>query len=210
MGGSSHIPPAHFSSLTPLYDLFCALIGLGKPFRREILRHLAAEPDERVIDAGCGTGELLRLLESSSVSIKAVGADPDGKALALARRKLESVGRDVEWVQASMSRLPFPEASFDAAVSTLAFHHIPAEDRLASLREVLRVLKPGGRFVLCDLVPDAPSAAARLAFRLLSLLEPLQDNARLAGMLAEAGFSEVSLIGRYRGIIGYFQGRKRN
>jgi SAM-dependent methyltransferase len=111
----------------------------------------------RVLDVACGTGVLAcachdRVGPSGSVT----GLDVNPEMLSVARRKSTSI----DWREGRAERLPFPEASFDAVVSQFGLMFF--DDRAQALREMLRVLVPGGRMVIavCDALEHSPGYAA--------------------------------------------------
>ncbi|MFI5557884.1 class I SAM-dependent methyltransferase [Amycolatopsis japonica] len=104
-------------------------------------------PGEDVLDMGCGTGRFTVPLAESGANV--TGLDLSAGMLAVARGKLEERGLRAELREGDMAALPFPDGSFDTVSSMLALMHIPIADRQAVFREVSRVLKPGGRMVLC-------------------------------------------------------------
>ncbi len=108
-------------------------------------------PRTRVLDIGTGTGNLaLRYLARGAT---VVGLDPSRKMLAKAIKKVGDNSRaELRQVAAPFLHIPYPDDSFDAVVSTYAFHHIPHRLKPASVYEMIRVLKPGGTWVLGDLM----------------------------------------------------------
>ncbi len=124
-----------------------------------LLDALSLRGDERVLDVGCGRGAVLlavarRLPEGRAVGVDIWRAqDQSGNAMAATERNaaLEGVRERVELRTGDMRALPFDDASFDVVVSSLALHNLadPA-DRAKAVREVARVLKPGGRALLAD------------------------------------------------------------
>jgi arsenite methyltransferase len=127
----------------------------------EILQHLDLHGDEELIDLGCGRGTVLLMAARLLPNGKATGVDvwrtheQSGNALAVTQRnaELEGVAGRVELRTADMRHLPFPDGSFDLAVSSLAIHNIRnPEGRDQAISEAVRVLRPGGRLVIVDLL----------------------------------------------------------
>jgi SAM-dependent methyltransferase len=102
-------------------------------------QHLAGSAS--VIDIGCGEGQISRLAAGLPGVERVVGVDPTGAQLEVARAR----GGPVAYERAEATSLPFPAASFDAAIACLVFEHI--DDADAAIAEVGRVLRPGGRFL---------------------------------------------------------------
>jgi ubiquinone/menaquinone biosynthesis C-methylase UbiE len=102
--------------------------------------------EDEVLDMGCGTGRFTLPLAER---VKAVsGLDLSPMMLATAREKLADRGLAAELHEGDMAALPFADGSFDVVTSMLAMMHIPREDRQQVFREVARVLRPGGRFLI--------------------------------------------------------------
>lgn len=125
----------------------------------ELLDELALRGDERLLDVGCGRGAVLILAAKRLPRGRAVGADvwrrrdQNGNSRAAAERNalLEGVQERVELVEADARELPFPSDSFDVVVSHITIHNIAdAEGRIRALREMVRVLRPGGRLRIVD------------------------------------------------------------
>ena len=102
-------------------------------------------PGARLLDVGCGTGQLLAALRDREMGLMLTGVDVSQAMLAQASARL---GAQVALCRAPAERLPFDDASFDVAVSTSALHHWPAPAH--GLAEIARVLTAGGMLVLTD------------------------------------------------------------
>jgi SAM-dependent methyltransferase len=119
-----------------------------------------AGPAGRLLDVGCGSGELLIRFAKTSTG-EYVGLDfwpgewgEYSRALAERNARLEGV-TGLTFEQGTASKLPFADGSFARVVSSLAFHEVrDAADKTVSLAEALRVLQPGGRFAFVDLFDD--------------------------------------------------------
>ncbi|MFO0728176.1 MAG: class I SAM-dependent methyltransferase [Myxococcota bacterium] len=137
--------------------------------RDRLFDRLALSGSERVLDAGCGRGLLLIGAAKRLPSGQAVGVDlwrtvdqsgnhPD---VTKQNAAAEGVAERIQIETGDLMALPFPDASFDAVVSSWAIHNIPnAEGREKCLAEIRRVLKPGGRVELLDIGPGAGYAAS--------------------------------------------------
>jgi SAM-dependent methyltransferase len=118
------------------------------PLARLLLRHARLQPGQRVLDMACGTGIVARLAapilgREGSV----LGIDLNAGMLGLARREAPSGGASLKWEQADAAALPCRDADFDVVLCQQGLQFFP--DRGAALREMHRVLRPGGRVALC-------------------------------------------------------------
>ena len=183
-------PGAGFRFLTPSYDRLSRLMGLGDRFRAFEVRAMGPLAGKRLLDVGCGTGELMRALPRDSGLARVVGLDPDPDMIAQADAKLRAAGVAAELARGWAQELPFPDRSFDVVVSSLMFHHLDGATKRAALREWRRVLTPGGALVLVDFgVPR--SALLRALLWPLRLSEHFAENLRglIPALLEEAGLS---------------------
>ena len=134
-----------FDGVAPVYDAMNRLTTAGLDGRwRRLAARAVVRPGARVLDACCGTGDLALAAEAEGGDV--VGLDFAERMLARARRKSERV----EWVRGDVLALPFAEGTFDAA--TIGFGLRNVEDRPKALRELRRVLRPGGRVAILDVV----------------------------------------------------------
>jgi len=134
-----------FDGIAPVYDLANRFMtaGLDGRWRRLAARAVVA-PGDRVLDACCGTGDLA--LAARREGGRVTGLDFSERMLERADRK----SAEIEWVRGDLLELPFEDASFDAA--TVGFGVRNVEDLPGALRELRRVLRPGGRLAILDLV----------------------------------------------------------
>jgi SAM-dependent methyltransferase len=147
--------------LLPLYDPFTRLLGVRDVHWR-LLAQAGIEPGATVVEIGCGTGNLLLLAARAVPSATLIGLDPDPGALAVARRKARRAGVALRLDRGYADRLPYPDGSVDRVLSAFMLHHLPGDQQQAALREVHRVLAPGGRLHLLDIDGSPPSRAGRL------------------------------------------------
>lgn len=156
----------------------------------ETLRRLPMHASARVLDVGCGTGELLRRLSAKYPDAVLAGLDPVAEMLAVAADKL-SGKEDLRIGYAD--DLPWAAASFDVVVSCNMFHYISHPVR--ALREMARVLRPGGSIVLTDWCDDY--LACRICNFYLRLTNrafyKTYRKAECLDLLRQAGFEEMTL-----------------
>lgn len=168
------------------YDLFVFLFTLGQARR---LRSRTADlarllPGESVLDVGCGTGDLtLEVARRVGSSGLVAGIDAAPEVVARARQKAGRRHLAVEFRVEPVEQLTFADQTFDIVVSSLVFHHLPETLKRQALAEIRRVLKPGGRLLLVDLLGPTP------AFMLHSHLQATLPE--LLPLLDEAGFLQV-------------------
>lgn len=122
-------------------DEFHAGRGLS-PLKRRQLARLAPGPGQRVLDVGCGRGEVL--LACAEAGAEVAGIDYAEAAVRISRDTVPAA----EIVQGDVTALPWPDASFDAVLSGDVIEHLVPADADGMLREIHRVLRPGGRLVI--------------------------------------------------------------
>ena len=136
------------------YDLMLWVASRGRErvFRERQVDLARIAPGEAVLDVGCGTGSLA-IAAARRVGERGVvhGVDPSAELLARARKKARRAGVEVTFAVAAGEELPLPDASFDVVLSTLVFHHLSHDALRASVSEIRRVLKPGGRMLAVDI-----------------------------------------------------------
>ncbi len=145
----SFTPAAGSDWLLPFYDFFTRLLGVETAHRR-LIDQAAIQPGYRLLEIGCGTGNLAILAKQLYPSAKVVGIDPDPKALSMARKKAQRADAEVVFQEAFSEQLPFPDTSFDRVLSAFMLHHIQPDSKIPALRETFRLLKPGGSLLLAD------------------------------------------------------------
>ncbi len=144
-----YLPAAGRDFLLPLYDTMAKLMGADRA-RNLLLDRAEIHRNQRVLDIGCGTGTLVVAIKQRHPDTQVVGLDPDGRVLARATRKAEKVRANVQLDQGFADTLPYADGSFDHVFSTFTFHHLEGDQKLPTLREIRRVLKPSGRLHLVD------------------------------------------------------------
>lgn len=154
---------AVFDSVADRYDLMNDLMSFGihRLWKRFAMGLLNVRPGQSILDLAGGTGDLARLLAPAVGSGgKVVVSDINEGMLERGRRRLADLGivGNVEFVLADAQTLPFPDSSFDAIIIAFGLRNVTDKD--AALREMHRVLRPGGRAVVLEFsTPTLPGLA---------------------------------------------------
>lgn len=191
-----YIPAMGKHWLLPLYDPFTRLAGVGRIHER-LLDRADLRRGQRVLEIGCGTGNLLTALGRRRLDVEAVAIDPDPAALRRARRKAARRRLPIRFEQAFAGELPLPEAGFDRVLSAFMLHHLDEDERLRALREVGRVLRPGGQLHVVD-VDGTPSGRKTHGHPQLARNRP----ELVLAALHEAGLTGVAEDGREKARFG--------
>jgi ubiquinone/menaquinone biosynthesis C-methylase UbiE len=173
--------------------------AIGAPLAADLVELAALRPGERVLDVACGTGVVARhAVERVGAGGTVVGVDINPGMLAVARPATRDVAA-ATWHEASADKLPFPDETFDVAFCQLGLQFFP--DKAAALREMRRVLAPGGR-LLVNVPGPTPPLFAVLEDALARHLGPdaaafvgavfsLHDPAEVGDLVSSAGFQNV-------------------
>ena len=140
-----------FATIAPRYDRANRILSLGidQAWRRRAVKASGAKPGDRILDLATGTGDLaFRFERKVGRDGKVTGTDFCEPMLAVARHKAARKGRTVTFQMADAMDLPFTDRSFD--VASIAFGIRNVDDPVAALREMRRVVKPGGRIVVLE------------------------------------------------------------
>jgi SAM-dependent methyltransferase len=166
-------------------------LGCGAP-----LAHAALRPGETVLDLGSGAGfDAVLAAREVGPTGRVIGVDMTPEMLERARRNAAVAGHaNVEFREGRIEALPLEDASVDAVVSNCVINLVP--DKAAVYREVARVLRPGGRVVVSDIVLDAPlpEPVATSAAALTGCVAGAALRADYLGTVADAGLVDVEVV----------------
>lgn len=144
-----YLPAAGLDMLLPVYDLLTRVLGSGRVYDA-----LATRPEltgaRRVLEIGCGTGNLTLRVKNAYRAAQLTGLDPDPRALGIARRKAGNLP-GLSFEQGYAQELPYPDGAFDRVLSSMMVHHLDEPAKAAAVAEVFRVLEPGGIFLVADI-----------------------------------------------------------
>jgi SAM-dependent methyltransferase len=171
-------------------DALTASLGCGNPTAL-----LALEPGETVLDLGSGGGiDVLLSAKRVGPTGKAYGLDMTDEMLALARENQRKAGAtNVEFLKGTIEAIPLPDNSVDVIISNCVINL--SNDKDAVLREAFRVLKPGGRFAVSDIVVrgDVPADIKRSMELWVGCIAGALEETEYASKLQTAGFANVEV-----------------
>lgn len=203
---SAFIPALRFHFLTPLFDSFMTAVLPDRRIKEAVVDRARLGNGQRVLDFGCGTATLTVLIKRRFPGALVRGLDIDDGILALARRKAEAQGADLGFDRYDGGRFPYPDASFDRVVTCFVLHHLDNRDKKNALREMFRVLRPGGELSAADF-DRARNPVRRLAFGVVRLTDSRRSTranaeGRVPDMIQAVGFEQVEERARFATMIG--------
>jgi SAM-dependent methyltransferase len=199
--GRGYRPAMGRDRLLPLYDPFTRLLGV-RGIHQRLVDQADLRPGLRVLEVGCGTGNLAILAKRQHPGATVVGLDPDPRALALAGRKAGRAGLPIELDRGFADQLPYPDGSVDRVFSALMLHHLDPADRPAALREISRVLIPGGSLHLVDFGGEAGGHRGGLLTRRAHSHSHGSAGDDVPALMLAAGLTDARETGRGTGLFG--------
>ncbi|MDO8686508.1 MAG: methyltransferase domain-containing protein, partial [Clostridiales bacterium] len=200
---NNYVPALRFGLLTQLYDPVMKLTVPEDKIKNSLVQQANIEKDKRILDLGCGTATLTILIKKFHPDAEVIGLDGDPKILEIARSKVSESGFDIALDTGMAFELPYPDQYFDRVFSSLMIHHLTRENKERTLKEVFRVLKPGGELHVADF--GKPQNVIMYAISLvMRRLEETQDNIKglLPEMFHDACFVQIHETARYMSIFG--------
>lgn len=173
------------------------------PIQNGSFEALELTAEDRLLDVGCGTGAASR--RAAAIAGSVVGVDLSSEMLREARQFARAID-NITFLQADAEALPFADASYTAILCTNSFHHYP--NPASALRQMARVLAPGGRMAIGD--PCADVWTVRVADVLLKRIEPghirLYRSDEMARLLYGAGLKDVRVRRLFDGAMAIYAG----
>jgi len=198
-----YIPALRYAGLTPLYDPVLRWLMKEGRFKGDLIRQAGIRPGQKVLDLGCGTATLTIQIKQAYPEAEVIGLDGDPRVLEIARAKAARAGVSITLDEGLSSNMPYADASIDRVVSSLLFHHLSTENKLATMAEAHRVLRPGGEMHVADFGRQR-GLWSRLISTITARLEQAGDNyaGQLPTFLHQAGFEHARETRHYPTFFG--------
>lgn len=202
----AYIPALRYRWLTRAYDAVVGTTTRERRFKTRLVEQARIPEGAEVLDVGCGTGTLALMVKRRVPTVKLTGLDADPDILAIAKRKAARDGLAIVFDQGFSYALPYDADRFDRVLSSLFFHHLDRGGKERTLREVCRVLKPGGELHVGDWGKPSNKLmrALFLSIQLLDGFETTRDNVegRLPQLMEQAGLRSAEATGEVQTIYG--------
>jgi demethylmenaquinone methyltransferase/2-methoxy-6-polyprenyl-1,4-benzoquinol methylase len=231
-GSSARAVREMFTSIAPRYDLLNHVLSFNvdRLWWRRTARSFASilkQPDARVLDLCCGTGDMTFALLQRAGDSRAKILGADFSHAMLQRASAKSAGKSLRWIEADALGLPFPDEQFDLITSAFGFRNLADYD--AGLREIARLLRPNGECGILDfgeprglmgklyrvyfkhILPTAGTLISGVKgpyAYLPASVERFPSPEEMIERMRRAGFREVSWTPYTLGIAGLYRGKK--
>ncbi len=193
----------------PLVSFLLLLMGKKEGLTEATLEQVRLAPGDRVLDVGCGTGNLAMAakgLVGPAGEVQGIDAAPE--MIDVAGRKAAKAGVDVTFQVGLIEEIPFPDDQFDVVLSSLMVHHLPGDDlKRKSFAEIYRVLKSGGQLLVVDFELPPGRWLKPLTTLLLSHRMAENEVGRLPAMLEAAGFTRIEVGKTSLPVLSFVRGR---
>lgn len=202
------IPALGFGWLTGIYDLVIRFTMPEDAFRKRLVQCVNPLPNENILEFGFGTGENLKRIIRHEPKGIYEGVDIDPKIEKLAQLKLRKLNIDIPLRIYDGRKLPYGDSQFSTVFTCLVFHHLDRAAKISAMREIHRVLAPGGRLVVGDW--GKPSSIwMRWAFLIVQCVDGFKttsDNAKglIPVFLRKSGYKRIRNIASMNSMIGTF------
>lgn len=200
-----YIPALRYHFLTPIYDVFIKLVVPEKKVKKRTIELADLQAIDNVLDFGCGTGTLLKLLKKKHSDVNSTGIDIDPRMLKVAEEKLRGIS-NVQLIEFKGHTMPFADNSFTAVVSTWVFHHLTNEQKSRAFSEIYRVLEPNGKLVIADW-GKPQNFLMKCLFVILQIVDnfettQLNFDGRLPELITAVNFRNVKVAGNQATLLG--------
>jgi ubiquinone/menaquinone biosynthesis C-methylase UbiE len=212
---AAYIPALKYHFLTPIYDWFIRLTMPELKVKNRLIQQAELHAGEKILDFGCGTATLTLLIEEQTTDCVIISLDTDPQIMAIAKKKISQKKSAITLLIYDGKTFPFPDRTFDKVISSWVFQHLTTPQKIASFKEINRVLKSQGELHIADW-GKAETKLMRLLFFVVQVFDNFyttNDNikGKLPQLIQNRGFQQVEIVGNQStlfGTLSYFKAVK--
>jgi ubiquinone/menaquinone biosynthesis C-methylase UbiE len=202
----NYIKALRFDFLTRFYDWLIKVWLREEQFKKVAVDSMKLTSEDIVLDLACGTATLSILIKQKFPNAEVHGIDGDENILKIAEQKVKQIDIDVKIKKGLSYSLPYPDGMFDKIVTSLFFHHLTDQQKLETILEIKRVLKPNGILVVADW-----GKPRNLLTKIGSIIVQIFDgfettstnmNGRLTKYFTENGFANIVIMEWFNTVLG--------
>jgi len=203
MKKGNYIPALAYDFLTPYYDLLFKALFPETDFKNALIERADIINKANILDIGCGTGTLSIMIKRKFPDAIVNGIDGDERILRIANKKAKRRGVTINFIQGMSFQLPDENRAFNQVFCTMMFHHLTTENKLRTLKEIYRVLKPKGEFLFADF-GEPHNIYSKLVTSICFRNNESAANVKghIPSMIKNADFIEVEEIKKYTTLFG--------
>ena len=196
------------------YDSYMRIMTLGREqsLREMTVKLAQIKSGDQVLEIGCGTGSLtLAAKRQAGPTGNVYGIDLIPRMIELSRQKATQAGEDITFQLGGIADIPFPDNQFDVALCSFMIFHMSEETRRRGIKEIQRVLKPGGQFLVLDMAQPLDRIGRAIAKRLFGGMMQ-HEPGDLLPVMRESGFGDLETgTAPFRvlglSVLGFMRGR---
>lgn len=204
-----------WSWMNKYYDFLIGFFIKEKIFKNLLVNQFKNKHPNNILDIGCGTATLAILIKKKYPNAQVIGLDGDSNILSIANKKIRVQNLNIQTINALSAYTPFNSNLFDIVTCTLMLHHLTDDEKIKTLSEAYRILKPNGEINIADF-GKAANIIMRFMYFIVQILDGFKNTqsnvqGKIPDFMKQAGFKaikETHKINTVAGTIALYIGEK--